>query len=154
MYVGNCSFEGTDIGLRLKAERGQGGVVENIVYENITMKDVASPILITSYYHGLPKVGEKHEVKEVDARTPIWRNIRMTNITATGGVNAGLVMGLPEMPIDGLVLENISIAGVSPLRIGYIRGLVLKNVKFDIQDGSPVIIDDQVVGEGLEALKK
>ena len=43
MRVWDCTFENTDIGIRLKAERGQGGVVEDIIYESLTMKNVASP---------------------------------------------------------------------------------------------------------------
>ena len=30
IYVSNCSFIGTDIGLRFKTTRGRGGIVENI----------------------------------------------------------------------------------------------------------------------------
>ena len=34
MYVWDCVFEDTDTGIRLKSERGQGGLVENVNYEN------------------------------------------------------------------------------------------------------------------------
>ena len=76
LHVRNCTFEGTENGIRLKAERGFGGLVENLSYENITMKNVKSPIVITSYYHGLPKPGVKDASKPVDALTPIWKDIR------------------------------------------------------------------------------
>lgn len=154
MHVENISFEGTDIGLRLKAERGDGGLVENVTYENITMKNVAQPIVITSYYHGLPAVGAKHETKEVNARTPIWKNVVIRNVTAEGAEKAGLLMGLPEMPIENLVMENVSISAKEPLRIGYISGAIFKDVKVKVETGSPVIIDDAVIGEGVDTLKQ
>ncbi|MCU0323153.1 MAG: glycoside hydrolase family 28 protein, partial [Chitinophagaceae bacterium] len=35
IYVDNCTFIGTDIGLRFKTTRGRGGIVENIFINNI-----------------------------------------------------------------------------------------------------------------------
>jgi hypothetical protein len=85
----------------------------------------------------------------VDQRTPIWKNIHYKNITATGSTEAGLLMGLPEMPIDGVVMEDVSIVAQKPLRIGYARGLELKNVKIQVPDGKPFLIEENVQGEGL-----
>ncbi|MFM6925743.1 MAG: glycosyl hydrolase family 28 protein, partial [Ferruginibacter sp.] len=39
MFVSNCTFIGTDIGLRFKTNRGRGGMVENIYVNNVNMKD-------------------------------------------------------------------------------------------------------------------
>ena len=40
VQVRNCTFEGTENGIRIKSQRGKGGVVENVSYSDITMKDV------------------------------------------------------------------------------------------------------------------
>ena len=65
IYVDNCTFIGTDIGLRFKTTRGRGGVVENIFINNIIMKDiVAEAILFDMYYAAqdpVPLAGEKRE---------------------------------------------------------------------------------------------
>ena len=105
--------------------------------------------MITSYYHGLPKVGEKDSAKPVDEKTPIWRDIRISNLAVTGASDAGLIMGLPEMPIENLTLENVAIAAEKPLRIGNAKGLVFKNVSVTVKSGSPLLIEDSVEGEGL-----
>lgn len=151
LHVRDCSFEGTDIGIRLKAERGQGGLVEDVTYENITMKDVRTPIVFTSYYHGLPEVGERHETRPVDARTPIWRNVRIRNLTAIGSKKAGLMMGLPEMPLEDIRLENVRISARDPLRIGYARGLEFVDVEIVTSSGSALLLEDGVQGSGLTA---
>jgi polygalacturonase len=149
MHVWDIDFEDTDIGIRLKAERGQGGLVENVTYDDIRMKNVATPIMITSYYHGLPKVGEKHEIKPMNDRTPIWRHIEIKNLVATGAKDAGLLMGLPEMTLENITLENVQIDAEKPLRIGYARGLVFKHVSIRVPDGKPLLIEENVQGTGL-----
>ena len=45
--VRNCTFEDTDIGVRFKSDRTRGGLVDEIVYENLTMKNVGQAIVIT-----------------------------------------------------------------------------------------------------------
>ena len=51
IIVEDCTFIGTDIGLRFKTTRGRGGIVENIFINNISMKDIpAEAILFDMYY--------------------------------------------------------------------------------------------------------
>ena len=134
---------------------GQGGLVENLSYENITMKNVKSPIVITSYYHGLPKPGVKDEAKPVDEKTPIWKEIRISNLVASGSGDAGLVMGLPEMPIQHLTLENVTISAEKQMRIGNAKGVIFKNVKIDVKQGEPMLIEDGVeVRHGVHPVLK
>src|SRR4030095_9356869 len=57
--VRNCTFEDTDNGLRIKSYRGRGGLVENIIYENISMKRMSpTAITITCYYPKIPATDE------------------------------------------------------------------------------------------------
>ena len=79
MFVSNCNFIGSDIGLRFKTNRGRGGVVENIYVNNVNMKDIpAEAILFDMYYMAKDPVslsGEKREppkveTKAVDESTP------------------------------------------------------------------------------------
>jgi polygalacturonase len=148
-HVRNCTFDGADNGIRLKADRGHGGLVENCTFENITMKNVKWPIYITSYYQGLPAHGEKDPMQKVTPLTPIWRGIRIANLTATDSMNLGLIMGLPEMPVQDLTIENSSISGKKPLRIGSTKDIVLKNVKLSVTKGEALQLEDDVSGEGL-----
>jgi len=153
MHVWDIDFEDTDIGIRLKAERGQGGLAEDITYENCRMKNVANPIVITSYYHGLPKIGEKHQTMPVDEKTPIWKNISIKNVTATGAKQAGLLMGLPEMPLENITLDNVRIESAGPMRIGNVKGLKFEEVKITVPTGEPLLIEENVTGSGFTSEK-
>jgi polygalacturonase len=145
MTVQRCTFDGTDAGVRLKSRRGRGGIVENITYSDLTMKNVGQAVVITSYYYGLPKPGMHDETEAVNADTPIWRNIVVRNVVATGGTkNAGLIMGLPEMPARAITLENVSIAARDGLRIGYTDGILLKNVTIAPNVGPALMVEDTV----------
>ena len=70
IYVNNCTFIGTDIGLRFKTTRGRGGVVENIFIKDIYMKDIpGEAILFDMYYMAkdpVPMAGEKRELPKVE----------------------------------------------------------------------------------------
>ena len=53
IYVDNCTFLGTDVGLRFKSTRGRGGVVENIHINNINMINIPNEGLIFDLFYGV-----------------------------------------------------------------------------------------------------
>jgi Glycosyl hydrolases family 28 len=52
MFVSNCTFNGTDNGIRIKSNRTRGGNVRSITYSNLTMNNVKYPILFSEYLSG------------------------------------------------------------------------------------------------------
>lgn len=46
VYVTDCTFLGTDVGLRFKSTRGRGGLVEGIYIHNINMIDIPNEALL------------------------------------------------------------------------------------------------------------
>lgn len=149
MLVQRCTFDGTDTGVRFKSGRGRGGLVENVTYQDLAMKNVGVAIGITSYYANTPidsaLAGDK--AQPVTATTPQWRNLTMRNITATAcRTRAGLIAGLPEMPAENITLENVVIEAPTGLRVAHTKGITLKNVRITAATGPDVIADDSVQG--------
>ena len=119
VYVKNCTFVGTDVGLRFKSNRGRGGVVENITIEDISMADIVTePLLFDLFYGGKSAVEELEEEKgdaikevpvEVTEETPSFRNITINGIYCKGARRAMFFNGLPEMKIQNVTVKNVVI---------------------------------------------
>lgn len=144
--VRDCTFEGTENGIRIKSPRGKGGPIENLVCENITMNNVQRALTITAYY---PKIPKTDMAQPVTPETPIFKNIAIKNLTATCYENAGVIVGLPESLVQKVLLENVGITAVTTgLEIRNARGIQLKNVKISAKEGEPFIVENAEV-EGL-----
>ena len=148
IYVSNCTFIGSDIGLRFKTTRGRGGIVENIFIKDIYMKDIpAEAILFDMYYMAKDPValsGEKRELpkvemKPVDETTPIFRNIHISNVYCNGAEKGIFVRGLPEMHIKDIVLENMVLQARNGIDIQEASGITFKNIKIISTETNPVI---------------
>jgi polygalacturonase len=150
LTVQHCTFENTDNGIRIKSRRGRGGLVENITCSDITMKNVKVPISISGYY---PKIPAENEAQPVTPETPVYRNIRITNLTATSPRSAGFIVGLPESLISDVVLENVHIYAPAGLMVRNAKGVKINNVKIEAEEGPPFILENAVV-EGLEKAEK
>lgn len=112
VVISNCVFVGTDRGLRFKGRRGRGGVVEDVRASNIIMDGVLCPISVNLFYapgaRGEKKVTEMTPFP-VDAGTPRFRRIHLSNITARRvKYCAAYLLGLPEMHVDDFSCENVT----------------------------------------------
>jgi polygalacturonase len=143
--VKNCTFEETDNGIRIKSDRARGGRVEDILYENNKMTNVRGAILFSCYY---PKVPAKDEAKPVTETTPRYSGIVVRNLSGTSTLGAGVIAGLPESPIEGVTLENVSIeAAKTGLDIRNARRVKVKDTKIQPQKGEPyIVLNSEVEG--------
>ncbi|MGD0461874.1 MAG: glycoside hydrolase family 28 protein [Tepidisphaeraceae bacterium] len=146
MLVRDCTFDGTQAGIRLKSPRGRGGIAENLTYENLAMRNVENSILITSWYPKIPTHPEQYPPHPVNNRTPIWRHILIRNVTSVGGRLAGQIVGLPEMPVDDVVLDDVRISARKPIEIVHARGIRFINCNISAASGKPFLYDAQVQG--------
>ena len=147
LFVSNCTFIGSDIGLRFKTTRGRGGVVENVYVNNVNMKDIpAEAILFDMYYAAKDPVvlaGEKREpsiveFKAVDESTPQFRNFYFRNITCNGAAKGIFVRGIPEMHIKNILIENAVLQADEGIDIQEASGVTLNNITMISKNTNPV----------------
>ena len=142
ILVENCQFLGTDVGLRFKSTRGRGGIVENIFIDNVSMTDIKTDAITFNMYYGGKSVAEMladgdnpdNVTKQpVTEETPIFRNIDIKNIVCNGAGRAMEFNGLPEMPINGIRLQNINIIAKSDAVFNNCQNIKQRNVHITVK---------------------
>lgn len=115
VVISNCVFCGTDRGIRIKTRRLRGGIVEDVRISNIIMDRVFCPIVLNCFYRCSTTPEEmtfvsSPEKQPVRDDTPIFRNLYFSNLTVRHSIAAACwIEGLPEMPVDGITMDNISV---------------------------------------------
>jgi len=148
LLVENCTFIGTDIGLRFKTTRGRGGIVENIYIRNIVMKDIVGEAILFDMYYAaqdpVPLAGEKREPPKVETlpvsvETPQFRNFIINGVVCNGARKAIYVRGLPEMNVQQIVMENMVIQSREGLDMTEGSNITLRNVQLITTEVNPVM---------------
>jgi len=145
LTVSNCTFHETDYGIRIKTLRGNGGHLQNCIYENLTMSDIVkSPISIMDYYpeRNAPEDPSTEKPEAITDRTPFNQNIIIRNVTATDCPNAGIIRGLPEAPIDGLTFSNVTLSAKTGMKIYHAKNVRFTNSKISAETGKTLITFD------------
>jgi len=151
VHVSNCTFIGTDIGLRFKSTRGRGGIVENIHISNIDMINIPTDAInFNLFYGGNSPVLEDDQSAEDEARdetlvpvteeTPSFKNIHMKNIRVVASGVAANFQGLPEMNLQNVTLENAFLEAEKGIVAVDTDGLILKDVKVVPTKGSALTL--------------
>jgi polygalacturonase len=143
VYVDNCVFMGTDVGIRFKSKRGRGGVVENIYVNNVKMINIETdPLLFDLFYGGksasesLDDKSEKPSPVPVTVETPSFKNIYIKDVTCNGALRAMYFNGLPEMNVLNVNLENMTISSESGAVLSETDGVTMKNIVINAKKGT------------------
>lgn len=144
IYVSDCTFLGTDVGLRFKSTRGRGGVVENIHIHNINMIDIPHEALLFDLFYGGKGAGEetdeelaarmKAAVPPVTEETPAFRDIYISDVTVNGAGRAMFFNGLPEMPIRNIDIKDVNITNAkSGIVISQAENVTIDNTSVETE---------------------
>jgi polygalacturonase len=99
--VSNLSIDGADNGIRIKSDRSRGGLVEDVSYENVCIRNVPNPVILTSMYTTNP-----------GTKIPVYRDVRLKNVRA---VTPGwmTVFGLDAEHKIGASFDNVVLDGLT-----------------------------------------
>lgn len=118
LSVSQCYFRGTDRGLRIKTRRGRGKDcrISDVLFENIRMDGVLTPIAINAWYNccdpdRFSEYVWSRECLPIDERTPSLGKFTFRNLICTDAqVAACYIDGLPEVPIEQVVIADSTIS--------------------------------------------
>jgi polygalacturonase len=140
IVASNITCQGTQIGVRIKSRRGRGGKVEDLRFDNWTMEDVGQGINITNYYMMEGEV--KSAPEPVSDRTPVFRNIAISNMTINRARVAIDIEGLPEMPIQGLRISDVIASAKTGIKATGTVALELHHVQVNADSGAAFQVQD------------
>jgi len=140
VVASNITCNGTQMGVRIKSRRGRGGTVEDSRFDNWTMEDVGQAINVTNYYEMSGEI--KRSAEPVSERTPVFRNIAMSNMTITRARVAIDIEGLPEMPVDGLRISDVIASAKIGMKAFNTLAMELHNVQINADEGPVFLIRD------------
>jgi polygalacturonase len=143
ILIEDNEIRGAMYGIRIKTLRGKGGLVQDVVFRNNRLLDVEVAMVFASYYEGYgfdfpavarrlkrdggftlgmqiyPPDSEEAQPYKPNA-TPWIRNILVDGLDATAD-RAGIIVGLPEKPIEGLTFRNARIAARQGVLVRHAR---------------------------------
>lgn len=126
LSVTRCLFKNTDRGLRIKTRRGRGkdAVVDGVMFNNIRMDGVLTPLVINMFYFcdadGKTDYVQNKNALPVDERTPYLGRFCFKDLVCTNcSVAAGFFYGLPEKPIGEIEISNASFTFGDDAKSGY-----------------------------------
>lgn len=148
IVISNCVFDGTDRGIRIKTARGRGGVVEDIRVDNIIMKNIREQAIVLDMQYA------KTEQEPVSSRTPQFRNIHFSNITANTN-EAVFINGLEEMPVNDITFSDVQFEAKTGATIRNASYIEWHNVRINNSSGASLIAENvtDLLIDGVRNLK-
>lgn len=124
IYVTHCLFEGSDVGIRVKSNKGRGGLVKDIYIDSIRMVSIVNEAVSFDTYY------EAGTLSGAAVKIPEFTDFYISNIICNSAKTAILFRGLPEMPVHHLHFENVYIQADKGVTAEAIKDITFKNVNF------------------------
>ena len=116
--------------VRFKTRMGRGGVVEDVLYENIEAEGARLVFNFNMDAFATTWLPEEFRTPVPPEKgTPVFRNIQIRNLRARNCGGAGRLIGLPSSPLRDVTLHDIEIEARSGFTANHTVGLRFDNVK-------------------------
>ena len=137
IYVKDCDFVGTDVGIRVKSNSGRGGMVHNIFIKDIFMTGIVDEaVLFDTYYEDVTAGKNAKDVKTtIRDKIPQFEDFFISNVYCRGAKTAISITGLPEMPVKKINFENVTISASQGFLQKDAKDINFKNVRLILPGG-------------------
>ncbi|WP_197531097.1 glycoside hydrolase family 28 protein [Posidoniimonas corsicana] len=143
LYVHDCVFDDTDVGIRLKTRRPRAGGGENLIYERLRMR-LSGKMFRCDMLGSVTYVGElanRLPARDANELTPFFRDVTIRDVVVEGATRIIHVTGIPESPLTNLLVENARIRGELLITAADLRGMTLRNVQIESQSPELNLLD-------------
>ena len=118
--------------IRFKSQPSRGGIVENIIYRNIELKNTRNALTFNMEWRMAPPVAPPAKVLTV------VRNVKIINVTGTVK-SGGIMHGMKDSPIENVMFENCKISAQKGLTIDNVKNIDLSGLDLKVEQGEPII---------------
>jgi polygalacturonase len=141
IFVSDCRFIGTDVGLRFKSNIGRGGLVDAIYIRDIDMENIVREAVLFDTYYEDNQAGATHRSDKPADKTPEFRDFHITNIDCRGAATAISITGLPAMPVSDIYFDTVSIRATKGLIATQAKNIDCHDVKLDVAERPEIQAD-------------
>jgi len=139
LLVDGLTEDHTTSGIRIKSNAARGGLVHDLTYRNICMRNVQMPIAISPFYNNGTVEGFV-DPGIVGDRIPDYKNITVQNIFATTPGDV-LIAGKDAAHRTEVQLDNVTIQDIHPAQVhAQFTTAVINHVNFELQGPGVVTI--------------
>jgi polygalacturonase len=132
--VRDCVAEAGNLApIRFKSQPSRGGVVENITYRNLQLKDTRQAVEFNLEWRMVQPIAPPAKV------LPVVRNVKMINVSGTVN-SAGVIHGLRDSPIQGLTFENCNLTAQRGLTVEYATNVDFSGLHIQVASGQAIIM--------------
>jgi polygalacturonase len=100
--VTDLTIDGADNGIRIKSDLSRGGLVRDVTYQDVCLRDVKNPVILDPFYSKAP-----------GTLAPLYQDIRLRNVHASGGGKVTL-LGLDSRHLLKVQFDGVSLDGIKP----------------------------------------
>jgi len=143
LYVHDCVFDDTGVGIRFKTRRPRGGGGENLHYKRIRMSlrdDAFRWDMLGSKMH-VGELAERLPAREINRLTPSFKNIFAKDFVIEKSKTFIRIDGIPETPVENFYLENANVTSEKLFSAMDAKNINLKNVIVRSRDSLIKLVD-------------
>jgi len=131
--IRNCIMEADNWApIRFKSQPSRGGVVEDITYRDLVLKDTRKAFEFNMAWRMRPPL------KPPSDPLPVVRNVRIINVSGTTD-HVGDMRGLKDSPIRNVSFQNCHIKARRGFLLENVRDLDLSGLVIEVEEGEPII---------------
>lgn len=144
LYIHDCVFDNTGVGIRFKTRRPRGGGGKNLYYKRLRMNLHGTAfkwdMLGQPMYVG--DLAKRKPVREVNELTPEFSDIFMEDILVEKADTFLKIYGIPETPMKNLKMENVVVQQSEELFVANdAKELSFKHLRVKSQDSLIQFLD-------------
>jgi len=145
LYVHDCVFIDSGVGIRFKTRRSRGGGGENLIYERIRLNldQTAFKWDMLGSSGSVGDLANRLPAKEINKLTPKYRNIVAKDIIVENCSTFIKVIGIPESPVTNLTIENAIVNSEELFLAQDLRNATFKNINITAKDSTLHLLDSK-----------